>query len=141
MYTLCRKVFQWIVVTLMQEYKTGGHDVTKQVKWNFQKSRVGCLGNVSSRVFDSDYIWCSCEIVKCVGDMEHVSLNTSYIFGICMCYVSSIYDITVTTASTEIPREEIDRRFWIFGVYLVCFLGGLSVYWWGLISNILVGTW
>ena len=58
-----------------------------------------------------------------------------------------------------IPQSEIDRmwhgtvaglnaraftakqKFWIFGVHLVCFLGGFSVYWWGLRRSILVGTW
>ena len=82
--------------------------------------------------------------------MNHASLNTSAIFDRCMCCGSSIYGINVTRASTGIPRAEIDclpsatvtglnayvftaeRRFWRFGVHLACFVGGLSVYWWGL---------
>ena len=91
--------------------------------------------------------------------MNHASLNTSALFVICMCCGSSIYGLTVTIAITVIPRAAIDRLlfatvvgvnahvftaeqiFWRFGVRLACFLGGLSIYLWGLIRSILVGTW
>ena len=90
--------------------------------------------------------------------MNHSSLNTSALFGICMCCGSSIYGLTVTTDSMAIPRAAIDRipfatfavlnarafpeerRFWRFVVHMACFLGGLILYWWSLIINILVGT-
>ena len=39
--------------------------------------------------------------------MNHVSLNTSALFGICMCCGSTIYGLTVTSASTAIPRPAI----------------------------------
>ena len=42
------------------------------------------------------------------GDMNHSSLNTSAIFGICMCCGSSIYGLTVTRASMVIPRAAIE---------------------------------
>ena len=82
--------------------------------------------------------------------MNHYSLNNSSLFSICLCCGSSIYGLTVTTDSTVIPRAAIglnihvfttDRNFWRFGVYLACFLGGLSVYWWGFRRNISAGTW
>ena len=39
--------------------------------------------------------------------MNHASLNTSALFGICMFCGSSIYGLTVTTASTAIPSAAI----------------------------------
>ena len=77
--------------------------------------------------------------------MNHTSINTSALFGICMCCVSIIYSLTVTRASMVIPWAAIDqlpfvtvaglktraftakRQFWRFGVHLECFIGGLSV--------------
>ena len=130
-----------------------------RLKCKFQESRVGFLGYVSIRVFDSDSIWCSCDIVKWEGDTNHASINTSALFGICMCCSSSIYSLTVTTASMVIPRAAIDwlpfamvaglnaraftaeRQIRTFGVHLECFLGGFRIYWWGLRRNILVETW
>ena len=109
-------------------------------KWKFQKSRVGFLGYVSIRVFDSDSIGCRCNIVKWEGDMNHASLNTSALFSICMCCSSSIYDLTVTIGSTVIPMSAIDQ-FWRFGVNLVRFICGLRVFCLGIRRNILVGTW
>ena len=41
--------------------------------------------------------------------MNHFSINTSDLFGICMCCGSSIYGINVSTASTVIPRAVIDQ--------------------------------
>ena len=73
--------------------------------------------------------------------MNHTSLNTSDLFGIYMCCGSSIYGLTVTTASMAIPMAAIDRKFWRFGVHLACFIGDLSVYLWVIRRNILVGTW
>ena len=117
------------------------------------------MGYVYIQVFDSDYIWCSCEIVEWEGDMNRSSLNTSALFSILMCCGSSIYGLTVITVITEIPRSVIDRipfaivaglivpaftverQFRRFGVHLECFLGSLSASWWGLRRNISVGTW
>ena len=110
-------------------------------KWKFQEIIVGCLGYVSIKVFESDSIWCSCEIVEWEGDTNHTSINTSDLFGIFMCCGYIIYGITVTRASTMIPREAIRHRIELFGVHLACFIGGLSIYWWGLRMIILVGTW
>ena len=67
--------------------------------------------------------------------MNHASLNISDIFDICMCCGYSIYCLTVTIASMVIPQAAIER-----GVHMEYFLGGLRVYWWGLIRSILVGT-
>ena len=36
----------------------------------------------TSTVFDSDYIWCCCDIVDREDKMNHASINTSAIFGI-----------------------------------------------------------
>ena len=120
---------------------------------------MGCLGYVYIRVFDSDSIWCSCEIVEWEGDMNHVSLNTSTLFVICICCVSIIYGITVTKASKIMPMAALGNmpfativgenaraftaewQFWIFGVHMECFLSGLCVYWCVIRRNILVGTW
>ena len=73
---------------------------------------MGCLGYGSIRVFDSDFICCSCKIFKWEVDMNHVSLNTSALFGICVCCGSSIYGLDVTRSSMVIPQAEIkERRF------------------------------
>ena len=69
---------------------------------------MGCLGYVSIRVFDSNSICCIFDIVKWEGDINHSILNTSSLFGICMCCGSSIYGFTVTRASMLIPQAEID---------------------------------
>ena len=89
---------------------------------------MGYLGYVSIRVFDSDSIWCSCDIVEWEGDMNHFSINISSLFGIRMCCGSSIYDLTVTRDNMVILGHQ-------FGVHLACFIGDLSVYWWGLIKE------
>ena len=61
--------------------------------------------------------------------MNHASFNTSSLLGTCSCCGSSIYGLTVTTASTEIPRGEID----IFAIW-----GPSGVFsWW--VDIILVG--
>ena len=41
--------------------------------------------------------------------MNHDSLNTSALFGICICCGSIIYGLTVTRASMVIPSAEINR--------------------------------
>ena len=82
------------------------------------------MGYVSIRVFDSDSIWCICDIVEWEGDMNHDIINTGALFGICMCCGSSIYCLAVTRASIVIPQSAIDR-----GVHMACFLNGLRVYW------------
>ena len=41
--------------------------------------------------------------------MNHSSINTSALFGIHMFFDSSIYGITITRASTVIPRAAIER--------------------------------
>ena len=73
--------------------------------------------------------------------MNHASLNTSALFGICVCCGSSIYGLTLTTYSVEIPRSAIGQEFWRFRVHLACFIGSFSAYWWGIRMSILVGTW
>ena len=111
------------------------------------------------QVFGSDFIFCSCEIVEWESDMNRASLNTSALFSICMCCGYIIYGLTVITAIIEIPMSVINRIpfFMVAGlnipafteeqqfrrsvVHLECFIGGLSVYWWGLRSNISVGIW
>ena len=40
--------------------------------------------------------------------MNHASVNTSSLFGICIFCDSSIYGLAVTRASTFIPRADID---------------------------------
>ena len=136
LYTLRHKVFQGILATLMQDYPTGGHNMLQQLKWKFQNIRVGCLGYVSIKVFESDSIWCSCDIIEWDGDINHAILNTNTLFGICMGFFSIAYGIAVTTDSTTIPRVvaglntrvfTLERQFWRFGVHLACFIGGLSV--------------
>ena len=107
---------------------------------------MGCLGYVSIRVFESDYIWCSCDIIEWEDEMNHASLNTNAIFGIYRCCGSSIYGLTITRASMMIPWSAIGRlpfataaglnacaflaewRFLRFGVHLECFLGGLRIH-------------
>ena len=83
---------------------------------------MGCLGYVSIRVFNSDSIWCSYDIVEWEGDMNQSSINTSYLFVICICCGSNIYGPTLTRSSMVIPQAAID-----LGVHLVCFLGGLRL--------------
>ena len=91
--------------------------------------------------------------------MNYDSINTISLSGICMCCGSSIYGITVTRSSVVKPQSAInclwydtfaglnarafteEQKVWIFGVHTMCFIGGLSVYWWGLRRSILVGTW
>ena len=113
-------------------------------KWKFQKSRVGFLGYVSIRVFDSDSIGCRCNIVKWEGDINHASLNTSALFSICMCCSSSIYDITVTTASTEIPRadtchgREIERPYVYYRVAILDIWSPSGLFSW-CIERLIVG--
>ena len=82
--------------------------------------------------------------------MNHDSLNNSALFGVCIFCDSSIYGLTVTRDIIVIPRAAIKelnaraftvgQRFWRFGVHVSSFLGGFSVYWWGLRRSILVGT-
>ena len=78
--------------------------------------------------------------------MNQASINNSDLFFICMCCVSSIYGLTVTTDSTEISREAIYRHG--YGIERLCVYCGAAIldiwspsgmfYWW--IERELVGS-
>ena len=65
--------------------------------------------------------------------MNHASINTSALFGICMCSGSSIYGLTVTIASMVILQAAIGDLESIHRVLLVVWesTGGVSegVFW------------
>ena len=103
---------------------------------------MGCLGYVSIRLFDAGSICFSCDIVEWEGDMNHTSLNTSSIFGICICFLSSICGLTITIDSMVIPRSagsRVERSCVHCGVEILDIWSPSGVFsWW--FERLLVGS-